>query len=79
MKPAEFFGGLKFPTWTKWVPAAREGVIIECPLKQQFHNVVIVILMSRVAVIELVDNDNRWSLGKILTYTSVKVTPILQR
>ena len=37
---------------------AREGVIIECPMNDLFHSVVIVIITSRTAVSELIDNDN---------------------
>ena len=33
---------------------SREGVIIECPLKDLFHDVVTVILMSRKGIIEIV-------------------------
>ena len=45
---------------------AREGVIIEWSLKGQFHDAVIIIITSQLAVIELVHNDNAWRLGKIL-------------
>ena len=45
----------------------REGVIIECPLKWQFHDLVTVILTSRTAVsrvVENVDNVVNVILGK---------------
>ena len=38
---------------------AREGVIIECPLKWQFHDLVTIILTSRTAIRRVVENvDN---------------------
>ena len=37
---------------------AREGVIIECPLNGLFHDVVTVIITSRMAVRELEDDDD---------------------
>ena len=37
----------------------REDVIIECPLNGLFHDVVTVIIMSRMAVRELEDDDNK--------------------
>ena len=49
-----------------WYRRLREGVIIKCPLKWQFHDAHDVILTSVMAVRELVDNDNdndnEWSL-----------------
>ena len=40
----------------------REGVIIECPLNDLFHNVVTVILTSRMGVSEMVVN-----VGNVVT------------
>ena len=40
----------------------RVSVIIECPLNDLFHDLVYVILTSRTAVSEMVDND--WPLVK---------------
>ena len=40
----------------------REGVIIECPLNDLFHNAVTVILMSRMDVSEMVVN-----VGNVVT------------
>ena len=37
---------------------SREGVIIECPIYDLFHDIVTVIVKSQIVVIEVVDNDN---------------------
>ena len=40
----------------------REGVIIECPLKWQFHCARDIIITSQMAISVLVNNDNDWPL-----------------
>ena len=36
----------------------RQGIIIDCPQKDLFHNLINVILTSRITISEMVDNDN---------------------
>ena len=45
----------------------RVSVIFDCPQKDLFYDLMNVILTSRAAVSEMVDNDNdnKWQLGKI--------------
>ena len=47
---------------------SREGVIIECPQNDLFHNACDMIIASGMAVRELDydDNDDEWLLGYIL-------------
>ena len=48
-------------------PNAREGVIIECPLNDLFHDVVTVILTSCMGVSEMVVNvGNTYTLKRTL-------------
>ena len=62
-KPLNAAHGLLLKLKKKLWKYSREGLIIEWPLKRQFHDVVIIVITSRVAVIELVDNDNIVSIN----------------
>ena len=46
-------------------PVARVGLIINCPQKDLFHNLVTVIITSQTVVSEMVDKDNEWLLVKM--------------
>ena len=50
--------------WFRTVLQPRVSINIECPLNGLFHDLVNIILTSRTADSEMVDNNNDWPLVK---------------